>query len=173
MTAIGAGLMGFVRSAHRVRWTGTAMAIIAAALKSLDLLIEGSNVFRPMIAILLGGIAFELVLYVTDKLKESQIVNAAAGFGTGFLAATGFVFAAAYILKHKYWLGMGFAGLIKYLLVEGWQFGLLAMVTFLLGWNLVKLINMRIPLQQVLRSRFYYFISILFSVLAFILVPLL
>jgi hypothetical protein len=177
MTSIGTGLMAFARSLYKVRWTGLFMAVIAAALKSLDLLIAGSNVFRPMIAIILAGMIFEGVLYVSDKTKVMDkvrvpnLVRAGQGFAIGYLAIIAFVFVAAYVLSHKYWLGMGFLGLLKYLLVEGWRFGIGGIIMFLVGWNFVNLINLKLPLRVIISSKYFYAISLIFTVLAFALTP--
>lgn len=152
MTSIGIGLIAFTRSLYRTRYIGISMSIIAAAIKALDFIIPGSNVLRPMVAILAVGVAYEVIDAL--RLKQTDINKAITGVGTAYLSLAMFVFFTAYVMQFKFWLSKGFTGMLLYLLTDGWKFGLGSMFTYLLGSKLLDLLNT--TNKQVFRSKIYY-----------------
>ncbi len=155
MTSIGLGFLTFGRKLYHKKGSSILLGVIAAGIKSLDIFVPGSNVLRPVVAILLVAITHEVVMIVTDKLKETNWLVAARGLVAGYVSLTGFVFTAAYILHYKYWLSMGVGGLFQYLLAHGWYFGLGSMLLMLAGQHLVLWGNKKISLERVVYTKPY------------------
>ncbi|MBD3209166.1 hypothetical protein GF367_01980 [Candidatus Woesearchaeota archaeon] len=124
MTSIGLGLMSLARKTYKVRWSGPIMGVIAAGCKALDFFVPGSNVIRPMVAILLTAIAFEAMMIVLEKVKETNLNKVLAGVITGYASIAAFAYVTAYVMQFHYWLNMGFTGILKYLGTHGWTFGI-------------------------------------------------
>ena len=174
MTSIGTGLIAFARKLFKVRGIAVFMAVIAALFKAVDFLIPGSNVVRPIIAILLVGVAFEAVVAVTHTFKTMniQIQRAVSGLAIGYVSIAAFAYFTAYVLKFNYWLKMGAVGILRYVGVEGWKFGLGAMLLYLVGSNLDVWIDnlLKIRLSKVVSTRPFHYFSGAFFVLALIFV---
>ncbi len=174
MTSIGTGLIAFARKLFKVRGIAVFMAVIAALFKALDFLIPGSNVVRPIIAILMIGVVFEGVVAVTHKLKtiNIQIQRAISGLAIGYVSITAFAYFTAYVLKFNYWLKMGALGILRYVGVEGWKFGLGAMILYIVGSNLDAGIDklLKIRLSKIVSTRPFHYFSGAFFVLALIFV---
>jgi len=169
MTSISLGLMAFARRLYKRRGIGIFMGIIAASIKAIDFFIPGSNVLRPIIAILLTACTFEAVMAVSDKAKSTDLNRAIAGFTAGYVSIAAFAYFTAYVLKFNYWLKMGALGILKYLALEGWKFGLGGMICFLLGTNFVKLGILKISLDKLVKKRAFYLVSVVFTIVAVIL----
>jgi len=172
MTSIGVGLMSLARRLYRFRGIGITMGITASLFKAVDFFIPGSNVIRPIVAILMTAIAFEAVTYVIDMYKSTNISHAIAGFSSGYLAITGFAFFTAYVLKFYYWLDKGFFGIVKYLLIQGWMFAVGSMLTFLIGVNIVDWLENFVSLEEIVTTKPFYATSagFAFACLVFVVV---
>ena len=160
MTSIGLGLLSFGRTLYRKRGSGIIMGIVAAAIKAIDFLIPGSNVLRPIIAILLVSLAFEAIVIVTEKLKETNLLQLAKGLVAGYISIASFAYFTAYILHFKYWLSMGFVGILKYIITDGWMFGLGGAALMWAGHHLVNWSNKSFKLEQVVQTGPYYRVSV-------------
>ncbi|MFH1505893.1 MAG: hypothetical protein ABIE94_02795 [archaeon] len=172
MTSIGTGILAYNRKLYKARWTGIFIACIAAAFKAIDFVIPGSNVMRPIIAIIMIGVAFESVVYVLDKFKETVPNQAITGFATGYLSIATFAFITAYIIRYYYWLDKGFLGILAYLGTQGWTFAVGSSIAFLAGTYLVMFNNklLRFDLERWVNSRPFYVTSGVFTLAAFIFV---
>ena len=174
MTSIGTGLMSFARRLYRVRGIGIFMGFIAAGFKAIDFLIPGSNVLRPIVAIILTALAFESIMAVADKVKQMhvQLNKALAGFALGYVSLAAFAYFTAYALKFNYWLKMGALGILKYLGTEGWKFGIGAMLFMLLGYNFVPITDklLKIRLDKIVSTNPFYAASGTFTIAALIFV---
>ena len=172
MTSIGTGLMAFARKLYKTRGTGIVMGVIAAIFKAVDFLIPGSNVVRPIIAILLTAVIFEAVTAVADKATQTQLNKAVSGVAVGYLSLAAFAYFTAFVLKFNYWLKMGALGILKYLGAEGWKFGIGGMLFYLVGSNLDVWIDrfLKIKLDLFVSKKSFYKISGAFSLVALIFV---
>jgi len=172
MTSIGIGLMGFARKLYRFRGIGIIMGIIAGMFKAVDFLVPGSNVIRPIAAILIVAFAFEAVTWVADRFKSSIINDVITGLSSGYLAITGFAYFTAYVLKFHYWLNKGFIGIAKYIVTDGWMFGAGSTIAYLIGSNLNewsdKILN--IQLERIVDTKPFYAVSAVFTLACFIFV---
>ncbi len=155
MTSIGIGIMSFARAFYRKAGLGIALGAIAAAFKALDFLVPGSNVLRPMAAIILTALAFEAVTTLADRWRETVPRNLLTGAAAGYVSIAAFAFFTAYVMRFDYWLGKGFAGIIRYLLYEEWTFALGGLIMLTLGSYLAS--RFRIPLRKTVALRQFHY----------------
>lgn len=154
MTSIGLGLMSTARRVYKLRWSGLVMGVIAAGLKALDFMVPGSNVLRPMAAIILTALAFEAMALVLEKAKETNINKAIAGIVTGYASIAAFAYVTAYAMQFQYWLSKGFWGILAYLGTDGWAFGLGGGLLVMAGYSGGAWIENN--LERFLQSRTFY-----------------
>lgn len=154
MTSIGLGLMSLARKTYKVRWNGPIMGVIAAGFKALDFFVPGSNVIRPIVAILLTAMAFEVMALVLEKTKETNLNKALAGTIAGYASIAGFAYFTAYAMQFSYWLDKGFVGILQYLGTQGWPFGLGGGLLVLIGYNSGEWLDKH--LERFLQTRTFY-----------------
>lgn len=160
MTSFAIGFLTFGRQLYPRRWSSIAMAVIAAAFKALDFLVPGSNVVRPIVAILAIGLAFEGAMYVTEKMKQTQLLKATTGLIVGYVSIAAFTYFTAYVIQYYYWLNKGVLGILKYLGTHGWMFGAGGAIMALAGYNLQGLLERATNWVKFIRTKAFNYVAI-------------
>jgi len=163
MTSIAIGIMTFGRKLYHVKGIGIFMGIIAAGIKSLDFLVPGSNVVRPMVAIIITACAYEAIMYVAEKVKESLVVETIAGVITGYVSITVFAYFTAYVMQFNYWLSKGALGILKFIGTDEWMFGPGAGIMVLLGTFAIHISDNLLSIRNFVKTRAFYGISCVFA----------
>lgn len=159
MTSFAIGFLTFGRQLYPRRWTSIIMGIIASAFKALDFLVPGSNVIRPIIAIMAIAVAFEGAMLITEKMKETQLQKAITGFIVGYVSIAAFAYITAYALRFYYWLNKGVVGILKYLAVQGWMFAVGGALMSLLGYNLNTWLERGTNFISFIRSKTFNYVA--------------
>jgi hypothetical protein len=164
MTSIGLGFIHTARSTYKKRGIGIIMAVLAASIKALDFFVPGSNVIRPIIAILAIGVVYEAVALVTEKVKVTAPVLASRGFAQGYLSIAAFAYFTAYVIRFEYWYDKGFFGILSYLGAEGWKFALGGMFSVLTAHYLITTNHSTI--HRWVNSQFFYRLAPITTIVA-------
>jgi hypothetical protein len=163
MASIAVGIMSMTRVMYRRPGMQLAMGIITVALKSSNALFLGADVVRPMIAILMQAVVFDVAVTFLSKINTKDYMKAVAGAITGWGSTAGFALIMAYVLKIGFWTKIGLSGILSYLASEGLFIAIGCAIAAVLGSRLYYITKIRLPSVYSLKSRIYYSFSAAFA----------
>lgn len=156
MASVAVWIMSMTRVMYRRPGMQLGMGIVAVALKSSNALFLGADVVRPMIAILMEAVVFDVAVTFLSKINTKDYMKAVAGAITGWGSTAGFALIMAYVLKIGFWAKIGFSGILSYLVDVGTFIAIGCAIAAVLGNRFYSITKIKLPSVYSVKSIIYY-----------------
>ena len=140
LTSIALGILAFGRR----YCPGPGSSIIIAAVAVLFRLINASPYYCHLFAILLDGVAFDIMATLLANKVESRFIRRGImGSFSAYLGYSLFGFIMTYVVHYPHWVRSGFPGILNYIGFRGSLAAIGSFFTVLSGYSLGKFFKYR------------------------------